>query len=56
VAKKKDKCNRPGCNCGVQEGGKYCSRYCESMFNQPASTCNCGHKECATGKVVRATA
>jgi len=33
--KKADKCNHPGCECPVPKGKKYCSPYCESMFNQP---------------------
>ena len=52
--KKADKCNHPGCECPVPKGKKYCSPYCESMFNQPSATCQCGHTKCAAGEAVGA--
>jgi hypothetical protein len=52
--KKAEKCAHPGCECPVAKGSKYCSRYCESMFNQPSGTCECGHPECAAGEAVGA--
>jgi hypothetical protein len=52
--KKAETCAYPGCNCRVAMGRKFCSLYCESMFNQPSATCKCGHPECAAGETVGA--
>jgi len=52
--KRAEKCAYLGCDCPVVEGSKYCSRYCESMFNQPPGTCQCGHGECAARKTAGA--
>jgi hypothetical protein len=50
--KKAEKCAHPGCECPVAKGSKYCSLYCESMFNQPTATCKCGHAECVGREAV----
>ncbi len=52
--KKAEKCAHAGCNCPAAKGSKYCSLYCESMFNQPSGICRCGHAECAAGETVGA--
>jgi hypothetical protein len=52
--KKLDKCAHAGCECAVPKGSKYCSFYCESMFNQPYGTCKCTHAECVTKEKAKA--
>ena len=56
MTEKKGKCARSRCECRVAEGCMFCSRYCESMFNQPACACMCGHAECADSETVEAAA
>src|SRR5260370_26529749 len=46
---KSEKCARPGCNCPVPKGSKYCGAYCQASAGRPSAACNCGHPECAGG-------
>jgi len=47
--KSQKECTHAGCNCQAEQGGNYCSPYCETT--QLDSICGCGHEECsAVGK------
>ena len=53
--KNAEKCARPGCNCPVAKGSKYCGPHWENVpINHLATACECGYAACAAGETVGA--